>query len=62
MTPFIAELVIGHTQKGVHKVYDRHTYDDEKRDALIRWDQRLRAIVGSQAPASSRASALKSSC
>jgi hypothetical protein len=46
VTPFVAELVIGHTQKAVHKVYDRHPYDDEKRDALTRWEQPLSAIVG----------------
>ena len=47
VTPFIAEQVIGHTQAGVHKVYDLHRYRDEKHDALLKWEQRLRAIVGS---------------
>jgi integrase len=45
VTPFIAELVIGHQQKGVHKVYDVHRYQAEKRDALERWANRLRDIV-----------------
>jgi integrase len=45
VTPFIAELVIGHQQKGVHKVYDVHRYQAEKRDALERWAFRLRDIV-----------------
>jgi integrase len=45
VTPFIAELVIAHTQGGVHEVYDLHTYDGEKRDALQRWEQLLLSIV-----------------
>jgi integrase len=45
VTPFIAELVIGHQQAGVHKVYDLHRYQSEKREALERWANRLRGIV-----------------
>jgi integrase len=45
ISPFIGELVIGHTQKGVHAVYDLHRYTDEKRDALEQWERRLLAIV-----------------
>jgi integrase len=45
VTPFVGELVIGHTQTGVHAVYDLHTYDAEKREALERWERRLLAIV-----------------
>ena len=42
---FIAELVIGHTQSGVHAVYDLHRYDAEKRAALEAWEARLLSIV-----------------
>jgi integrase len=45
VTPFIAELILGHTQKGVHAIYDVHRYRIEKRDALERWASRLRDIV-----------------
>jgi len=45
VSPFIAELILGHAQKGVHKVYDVHRYQVEKRDALERWASRLRDIV-----------------
>jgi integrase len=45
VTPFIGELVIGHQQKGVHAIYDLHRYDDEKRDALERWERKLLDIV-----------------
>jgi integrase len=41
----VAERVIAHTLTGVHKVYDLHTYDDEKREALERWERRLLAIL-----------------
>ena len=45
VSPFIAELILGHQQKGVHKVYDVHRYQAEKREALERWANRLRDIV-----------------
>jgi integrase len=45
VAPFIAELILGHQQKGVHAVYDVHRYQAEKRDALERWANRLRDIV-----------------
>jgi integrase len=41
----VAELCIGHTQKGLHKVYDQHSYLDEKRHALDAWASRLLSIV-----------------
>lgn len=41
----VAELVIGHTIKGLQKVYDRHNYLDERRAALDAWAKRLLAIV-----------------
>ena len=39
--PDIAERVMGHDQPGVEGVYDRHTYRDEKADAL----KRLTALI-----------------
>ena len=42
----VAELVIAHAQPGLHKVYDQHSYLDEKRRALELWASRLMAIVG----------------
>ncbi len=35
----VSELCIGHTQKGLHEVYDQHTYLDEKRHAFGAWDR-----------------------
>jgi integrase len=45
VAPFIAELILGHAQKGVHAIYDTHRYQAEKREALERWASRLRHIV-----------------
>jgi hypothetical protein len=41
----VCDLVIGHAQPGLHKVYDQHSYLDEKRRALELWAERLRTIV-----------------
>ena len=45
VSPFIAELCIGHQQKGVHAVYDLHRYRAEKADAMARWASKLRSII-----------------
>ena len=39
------ELIIGHAQKGLHKVYDHYAYLDEKRRGLELWAARLRTII-----------------
>jgi integrase len=43
--PDIAERVLGHPIQGVEGVYDRHTYDSEKADALIRMAALVERIV-----------------
>lgn len=48
--PDIAELVIGHTKKGILATYDRHTHDAERRSALAAWETRLRAILDGRDP------------
>jgi integrase len=45
VSPFIAELVIGHQLKGVHPVYDLYRYRAEKADALERWASKVRDLV-----------------
>jgi integrase len=45
ISPQTAELVIGHRQRGIQRVYDLHAYAKEKREALELWAQRLSAIV-----------------
>jgi integrase len=41
----VRELVIAHAQPGLHKVYDQHKYDAEKRQALDLWAARLLGVV-----------------
>ncbi|PNG25697.1 site-specific integrase [Methylocella silvestris] len=41
----VAEMTIAHAQPGLHKVYDRHSYREEKRRALELWEGRLNSIV-----------------
>lgn len=41
----VAELVIGHTLKGLHAVYDQHAYLDERREALQAWADCLEKVV-----------------
>jgi integrase len=41
----VAELAIGHTQKNLHKVYDQHSYLDERRHAFEAWADRVMSIV-----------------
>jgi integrase len=37
--------VLNHSEPGVTRIYDRHTYDREKLDALTRWERRLMELV-----------------
>jgi integrase len=46
----VAELCIAHAQPGLHRVYDRHGYRDEKRRALELWAARLASIVEPREP------------
>jgi integrase len=41
----VRELVIAHARPGLHKVYDQHTYQVEKRECLQLWEKRLLSIV-----------------
>ena len=43
--PEIAERVMGHAIEGVEGVYDRHSYRDEKADALRRLATLIEGIV-----------------
>jgi integrase len=45
ISDMVRELVIAHTKPGLHKVYDLHAYDAEKRQALDLWAARLMTIV-----------------
>jgi integrase len=41
----VRELVLAHKRSGIAGVYDLYEYQDEKRAALVLWNDRLRAIV-----------------
>ena len=41
----VAELMIGHKQRGIRAVYDRYQYLDEQRAGFELWTARLLSIV-----------------
>jgi integrase len=41
----VVSKILNHVEKGVTAVYDRYSYDREKREALDAWDARLEQIV-----------------
>jgi len=45
----ISRLVVGkilnHTEPGITAVYDRHSYDNEKRKALDAWSRKLGSVL-----------------
>jgi hypothetical protein len=46
---FTVGRVLNHKEPGVTGVYDRYAYDDEIRDALVRWGGLvIEGIVGGQ--------------
>ena len=47
----VREATIAHARKGISKVYDLHTYADEKRECLELWEARLRGILAPPTPA-----------
>ena len=42
----VRELVIAHAKPGLHRVYDQHAYQGEKRHCLELWERRLSSILG----------------
>jgi len=51
----VAERVIGHAKQGMTRVYNRHGYMKEKREALEAWEARLATIASGADPDSDRA-------
>ncbi len=41
----VAELCIGHSRRGLQKIYDQHKYQSAMFDALTRWSERVQTIV-----------------
>jgi integrase len=47
----VVSKILNHVESGVTAVYDRHSYDREKRQALEAWGRKLKAIVEGAEPA-----------
>lgn len=41
----VVSKILNHVEQGITRVYDRHSYDKEKKEALERWDRLLHDIV-----------------
>jgi integrase len=41
----VVSKILNHVERGVTAVYDRHSYDREKRQALEAWSHKLKAII-----------------
>lgn len=41
----VVSKILNHVESGITAVYDRHSYDAEKRQALVRWGGRLEEIL-----------------
>jgi integrase len=44
----VVSKILNHAEPGVTAVYDRHSYDSEKRAALAAWGERLQAVIGAR--------------
>ena len=42
----VVSKILNHAEQGVTRVYDRHSYNDEKREALEKWADALCTIIG----------------
>jgi len=41
----VVQKILNHVETGVTAVYDRYSYDKEKKSAMTKWDRRLEAIL-----------------
>lgn len=41
----VVSKILNHVESGVTAIYDRHSYDGEKREALAKWGERLEEIL-----------------
>jgi integrase len=47
---FLIGRILNHKEPGVTAIYDRHSYDNEKRAAMDKWDRLLSSILGKAEP------------
>ena len=45
MPEIVSEHVLAHAIGGLTKIYNVHTYENEKRDALERWARHVQSLV-----------------
>ncbi len=45
----VVQKILNHVESGVTAVYDRYSYDKEKKSAMTKWDRRLQAILSGEA-------------
>lgn len=45
VSDMVAEMIVGHGKKGLARVYNQHSYQQEMREALELWAARLRSII-----------------
>ena len=38
--------ILNHAESGVTAVYDRHSYDREKKEALVKWGKKIEQVCG----------------
>ncbi|MEB8489668.1 tyrosine-type recombinase/integrase, partial [Acidithiobacillus ferriphilus] len=41
----VISKILNHVEGGVTAIYDRHSYDNEKREALEAWSKKLAGLV-----------------
>jgi len=41
----VVSKILNHVETGITAVYDRHSYDDEKREALNKWSNKLQQLI-----------------
>jgi integrase len=44
----VVSKILNHVERGITAVYDRHSYDQEKSAALIKWDRHLARIISGE--------------
>jgi integrase len=42
------QKILNHVERGATKIYDRYSYDKEKRDAMNKWDRILKKIISGE--------------
>jgi hypothetical protein len=44
----VVKMILNHVDRDITAVYDRHSYDQEKRAALLKWDRHLADIIAKE--------------